>query len=153
MDILSNIRCSVSFYKVPCGKQAVDTSLIAYLGYLIGKGIKDDIIIVSNDNGYHYAMDFVKQFDNDTATSSIPSISPKTDKQKPCLQSSDKLYRILNSFGLKNNDINTIDKILCSQEKTKGEHKSHIYDFLTEKLGQKKGLKAYNTIKPYFFKS
>ena len=155
MDLLKDVKCRIEYYKVVCGKQAVDTCIIAYLGYLVGSEKQFEFTIVSNDNGYHYALEFLKQVNDKTKTTSSSAIavqknrSDKNQNGSNVPQQTEKLHRILTSFGLRQNDVYTVEKILGIKEQEKGEHKSRTYDLLTDKLGQKKGLRAYNAVKKY----
>ena len=166
MDLLKDNKCSVRFIKVACGKQAVDTCIIAYLGLVIGRGDCKDFVIVSHDNGYQYSAEFlqtenekVKIMVRETICENPNRINPsqaKTEseydngKQRydtlPTTSFSHQFVKKLYGLGLNDHQINIISSIIHSN-KNKGDRKNTVCNYLTQSFGQKRGLKIYNAIK------
>lgn len=166
MDVLSKAKCSMSFQKIPCGKQAVDTCIIVHLGFLVGRtdlNSNNKVAIVSKDNGYRCAVEYVQRFNNNCNIILLEAINGKrqvlqNSKKSPVHENEytqvsidiQQIDAILLSKGIPKQDVIAFNKMILSKEKNKGDHKNKSYQFLIDHLGQKGGRKVYNTIKQLF---
>lgn len=58
-DAIKQSGCSVfAYYMQRAGKQALDMAICTRVGEIIGSGVKDEIAIISADQGYKAAMDY-----------------------------------------------------------------------------------------------
>ena len=59
MNKLATSNAHIKYFKVACGgKNALDFQLCSYLGYLIGKGEKNNFYIISKDLGFETMLSF-----------------------------------------------------------------------------------------------
>ena len=77
--LLKGLKASLTLFKVPAGKQSLDSHIHSYLGYLIG--LKEDAkyYIVSKDKGYSKIIDFWNYNLNSEIVYSYTSINLKME--------------------------------------------------------------------------
>lgn len=146
---LNDTECRIELYSLgQKGKNALDFELVSYLGYLIKENPKDNLIIISKDKGYNFAIDFwnnEKKIENkiqiQESISNINSEINKTDLEKAIDEkkinfniNTDELLCIINKYKTKQGINNAIMKIYGS-EKT-GIINSAIKKLIKDKKGR-----------------
>ncbi len=86
---LSQSRARIEFIQTrKTAKNYLDFQLTTYLGFLIGKGEKGEVVVVSNDKGFDSVVDFwkgrnikISRYEN-IANKSVPPKASKTKKSQ-----------------------------------------------------------------------
>ena len=62
LNVIKNIKVSLTAKEIAAGKQSVDNHIASYIGYLVGKYDKKcTIVVISKDTGYDKLIKFWKE--------------------------------------------------------------------------------------------
>ncbi|MGN0621816.1 MAG: PIN domain-containing protein [Porcipelethomonas sp.] len=152
---LVECKARVKYFEVGNGgKNALDFQLTLFTGYLLGKGINENIYLISNDKGFDYNLAFYENYlmaeNVDIFRSSSIAATVSTGK-KPASQIKQStsaenmpIYEMLCALlpDYSSCDIINISSVLLGTE-----NKKKFYTELVSRFKQEKGLDIYNKIK------
>lgn len=160
---------NVSYHDVPQRKQSVDMHLVSFLGYLIGQGEKQ-LVIISKDTDYDDIRNFWKDWNVSVkrAETISASLSPKTivvakeaqkkaeqKKPKPAAMTAQEKINlntaVMTTLRKAGYDPDTVGKAasLVAKHRDQNERKKYIHGAFVQEYGQDKGLKLYHAIKAF----
>lgn len=151
----------IKYFSVSSGKNALDFQLSMFAGYLVGKGISQNIYIVSNDKGFDADTMFYDNFliaeniDVVRSTSIASTLVSKEKRGKVKITKSDNvskedtLYSALCGLlpGFSSCDVINISTILMSTA-----DKRALHTELVARFKQQKGEEIYTALKSDFVK-
>lgn len=149
----------MKYFSVSTGKNALDFQLAMFAGYLLGKGIKQNIYIISNDKGFDSNVSFYDKYliaeDVDVVrhTSIAASLVEKEKAQKTVItqtnvkSGTDTLYNSLCTLlpGYSSCDIINISAVLLGVS-----DKQDFHTQLVARFKQEKGEEIYTALKSDF---
>ena len=152
---LVSCKASVKYFEVGNGgKNALDFQLTLFTGYLLGKGINQDIYLISNDKGFDYNTAVYESYlmAENVDIYRSPSIAATISKgSKPVSQikqsRSSKGVPIYERLCSMLPEYSSCDIINISSVLLGTENKQMFYAELVSRFKQEKGLDIYNRIK------
>ena len=135
------------------GKNYLDFQLSTYLGYLLGKGEKNDICIVSKDAGYESLVDFWKGRNISICIQpSIGNVKPVKKTKSDSTKEFTELWRKKIRESLKKNKLTVASSSYSSIYRAivENDSKLGLHNTLAKSFKDPMGLNIYNAIKDIF---
>ena len=151
---MTETRAKVEHIKiVKTGKNYLDFQLITYLGFLLGKGEKDFVYLITKDKGFDSVVDFWKGRNVNICRRECikgdkgKSETTKQNRTKPALSESwrKKIRTAVKEEHLMPRDYTKIYNLMLSVE-----NKEELHNQLAKIFAPDKSAKVYGAVKPVF---
>ena len=152
--------CAIKDTKlVTQGKNALDFYIVSAVSQYIGSGGTDDVVIISKDQGFNAAVEYLAMSNKKCSVAS--NFAEALLSTRDADSTGSKTVNIgayLNNFrSLQNKGVNVAKVLPAETSKTikeintligKAGTKHELYVSMTKKYGQKQGTSLYNAVKP-----